>query len=92
MQPVSIVTQLEQKRDHARQGGGQKRIDSQHDRGKLTARERLEVLLEFQELTNSKPFNWGIRGSCASTLSLEVTEIESVRVSPIPMSLRSTVA
>ena len=46
MQPVSIVTQLEQKRDHARQGGGQKRIDSQHDRGKLTARERLEVLLD----------------------------------------------
>lgn len=43
---ASIVTLLEQKRDSARQGGGQKRIDLQHEKGKLTARERLEVLLD----------------------------------------------
>ena len=30
----------------ARMGGGQKRIDAQHKKGKLTARERLEVLLD----------------------------------------------
>jgi propionyl-CoA carboxylase beta chain len=30
----------------ARLGGGQKRIDSQHKKGKLTARERLELLLD----------------------------------------------
>ena len=38
--------QLEAKRLEARQGGGQRRIDAQHARGKLTARERLELLLD----------------------------------------------
>lgn len=41
-----IIQQLEEKRAAARLGGGQKRIDSQHARGKLTARERLEVLFD----------------------------------------------
>ena len=41
-----IIQQLEQKRAAARLGGGQKRIDAQHAKGKLTARERLEVLLD----------------------------------------------
>ncbi len=46
MQTDNVITELEQKRDRARQGGGQKRIDGQHDKGKLTARERIEVLLD----------------------------------------------
>ena len=41
-----IIQLLEQKRVAARMGGGQKRIDAQHAKGKLTARERLEVLLD----------------------------------------------
>ena len=41
-----IIEQLEIKRAAARLGGGQKRIDAQHGKGKLTARERLEVLLD----------------------------------------------
>jgi propionyl-CoA carboxylase beta subunit len=41
-----ILEQLEKKRDAARLGGGQKRIDAQHGKGKLTARERLELLLD----------------------------------------------
>ncbi len=41
-----IIHQLEEKREAARLGGGQKRIDSQHKKGKLTARERLEILLD----------------------------------------------
>jgi propionyl-CoA carboxylase beta chain len=41
-----IIEQLEQKRAAARQGGGAKRIASQHAKGKLTARERLELLLD----------------------------------------------
>ncbi len=41
-----ILEQLEQKRVAARQGGGAKRIASQHAKGKLTARERLELLLD----------------------------------------------
>ena len=41
-----ILEQLEKKRALARSGGGQKRIAAQHGKGKLTARERLEVLLD----------------------------------------------
>ena len=41
-----IIKQLESKRDAARLGGGQKRLDAQHAKGKLSARERLEVLLD----------------------------------------------
>ncbi|MEM9601661.1 MAG: acyl-CoA carboxylase subunit beta [Pseudomonadota bacterium] len=42
----SITDQLQAKRAAARLGGGQARIDKQHERGKLTARERLDVLLD----------------------------------------------
>ena len=41
-----IIRQLDEKRAAARLGGGQKRIDSQHAKGKLTARERIELLLD----------------------------------------------
>jgi len=41
-----IVRQLEEKRNRARLGGGTKRIASQHAKGKLTARERIELLLD----------------------------------------------
>ena len=41
-----ILKKLEEKREQARAGGGKKRVDSQHKKGKLTARERLEMLLD----------------------------------------------
>lgn len=41
-----IVRQLEEKRAAAEMGGGQKRIEAQHKKGKLSARERIEVLLD----------------------------------------------
>src|SRR6188768_2848144 len=41
-----IIAELEDKRAQARLGGGQRRIDVQHGKGKLTARERLDVLLD----------------------------------------------
>ena len=44
---------LRQMRDQALLGGGQKRIDAQHAKGRMTARERLAILLDeasFQEL------------------------------------------
>ena len=41
-----VLEELEIRRDRARQGGGVKRIEAQHARGKLTARERLELLLD----------------------------------------------
>ena len=42
----NIIEALEAKRQAARLGGGQRRIDAQHAKGKLTARERLELLLD----------------------------------------------
>ncbi|MFL0796428.1 MAG: acyl-CoA carboxylase subunit beta [Cellvibrionaceae bacterium] len=41
-----MLNRLEEKREAARLGGGQRRIDSQHSKGKLTARERIELLLD----------------------------------------------
>ncbi|MEM6973478.1 MAG: acyl-CoA carboxylase subunit beta [Pseudomonadota bacterium] len=41
-----ILDKLETRRAEARLGGGQRRIDAQHARGKLTARERIELLLD----------------------------------------------
>ena len=41
-----IIAALDQRRAQARLGGGQARIDAQHRKGKLTARERLDVLLD----------------------------------------------
>ena len=41
-----LIDQLEERRAKARLGGGQKRIDAQHKKGKLTARERIELLLD----------------------------------------------
>jgi propionyl-CoA carboxylase beta chain len=41
-----IIQELEQRRAAARSGGGEKRIAAQHAKGKLTARERIELLLD----------------------------------------------
>ena len=42
----NILKELEARRSEARSGGGKARIEAQHRKGKLTARERLEVLLD----------------------------------------------
>lgn len=47
------IAQLREKLERARLGGGPERIEAQHKKGKLTARERLDLLLDrgsFQEL------------------------------------------
>jgi propionyl-CoA carboxylase beta chain len=41
-----ILDSLEERRAGAKLGGGEKRIEAQHARGKLTARERIELLLD----------------------------------------------
>ena len=41
-----IIREMEARREVARLGGGQDRIDKQHAKGRLTARERLELLLD----------------------------------------------
>ena len=48
-----ILDKLEERRASARGGGGEARIEAQHKRGKLTARERIELLMDrdsFEEL------------------------------------------
>src|ERR1700731_2370428 len=50
---ADIIDRVEERRESARAGGGEKRIEAQHKRGKLTARERVELLMDrdsFQEL------------------------------------------
>jgi len=41
-----ILDKLDERRDSARGGGGARRIEAQHQRGKLTARERIELLMD----------------------------------------------
>src|SRR5690606_16391773 len=41
-----VLKELERRRETARLGGGPARIEAQHRRGKLTARERLDVFLD----------------------------------------------
>ncbi|MBI1315935.1 methylmalonyl-CoA carboxyltransferase [bacterium] len=50
---MNRIEQLEELRREARLGGGQDRIDAQHAKGKLTARERIDLLLDpgsFEEI------------------------------------------
>ena len=50
----ALLNRLEKRSAEIRKGGGEKRVEKQHDRGKLTARERIEYLLDdpddFDEL------------------------------------------
>ncbi len=60
------IQQLIDLRDKAKLGGGQKRIDSQHQKGKFTARERIDMLLdegsfeEFDMFVSHRCTNFGI--------------------------------
>ena len=50
---LKTLEDLERRRDAARAGGGTVRIAAQHAKGRLTARERLDILLDpgsFEEL------------------------------------------
>ncbi len=50
------LNQLEQMRAKASLGGGEKRIDAQHKKGKLTARERIELLVDPNSFEEFDPF------------------------------------
>jgi propionyl-CoA carboxylase beta subunit len=66
-----ILKELEERRAVARAGGGAKRIEAQHARGKLTARERLELLLDegsFEE------FDMFVEHGCTD-FGMEATKI-----------------
>ena len=41
-----VLLELRKRRENARLGGGSNRIEAQHSKGKLTARERIEILMD----------------------------------------------
>lgn len=50
------ITELNKLREQAIAGGGEKRIEAQHKRGKLTARERIEILFDPGSFEEMDPF------------------------------------
>src|SRR5258705_13142908 len=64
-----ILEKLEERRARARAGGGEARIEAQHKRGKLTARERLELLMdkgsfeEFDMFVEHRSADFGMENS-----------------------------
>ncbi|WP_137287385.1 acyl-CoA carboxylase subunit beta [Halorussus salinisoli] len=60
------VEELRELREEALKGGGEDRIESQHDRGKMTARERIDYFLdddtfnEFDQLRTHRSHNFGM--------------------------------
>ena len=60
------MQQLRQKKEQALLGGGEKRIEDQHKKGKLTARERIELLIDdwsFEEigmLVQHRSYDFGL--------------------------------
>ena len=80
---------LLERKARASLGGGQKRIESQHSRGKLTARERIEILVDpgsFEELdTLVRP-----RTEAAATTFSHMTSRSSAARSLRPSPKRSS--
>jgi acetyl-CoA carboxylase carboxyltransferase component len=58
----SIIDDLKEVREKIRLGGGQERIDKQHAKGKLTARQRIQSLLDSDTFIEIDPF-WTHRHS-----------------------------
>ena len=60
------IKQLIEKREQARLGGGEKAIQKQHEKGKYTARERVEMLLdkgsfeEYDMFKEHRCYNFGM--------------------------------
>ena len=64
----SALAELQRRREASRRGGGEERIERQHDRGKMTAHERIEYLLDEDTFVEVDPFvehrstNFGMDG------------------------------
>ena len=74
------LEELQQMREESAVGGGQTRIDQQHSKGKLTARERIEILkdpgsdfLEFSEFAAYKVYDDHIPAAGIITGIIEVS-------------------
>jgi propionyl-CoA carboxylase beta chain len=66
-----VLDELERRRAEARLGGGQTRIDAQHSRGKLTARERIDLLMDENSF---EEFDMYVEHRCAD-FGMEKTKI-----------------
>ena len=91
-----VLKELERRRDIARMGGGQERIAAQHKHGKLTARERIDVLLdegsfeEFDMFVEHRATEFGMEkrrspataSSPAGARSMAARSSSSPRISP----------
>lgn len=56
MDMIDRINEMEERREKVKLGGGHGRIDAQHDRGKLTARERIDLLLDEGTFVELNPF------------------------------------
>ncbi|NEU29726.1 acyl-CoA carboxylase subunit beta [bacterium LRH843] len=56
MDMIDRINEMEMRMEKIKLGGGQKRIDAQHKRGKLTARERIDLLLDEGTFVELNPF------------------------------------
>jgi propionyl-CoA carboxylase beta chain len=56
MDMYSKIDELMERKMKIELGGGDKRIDAQHNRGKLTARERIDLLLDSDTFVELNPF------------------------------------
>ena len=55
---AELTEQLHERREKAKLGGGEEKIAKQHERGKLTARERIDLLVDegtFVEMGDPRP-------------------------------------
>jgi Carboxyl transferase domain len=66
-----ILARLDARRDRARLGGGKERIAAQHAKGKLTARERIELLLDHESF---EEFDMFVEHRC-DDFGMEATKI-----------------
>jgi propionyl-CoA carboxylase beta chain len=66
-----ILERLSARRAEARLGGGQTRIDAQHGRGKLTARERIDLLMDHGSF---EEFDMFVQHTCTD-FGMEKTKI-----------------
>ena len=67
------LEKLQALKARARLGGGEERIEAQHERGKLTARERIDVLLDpgsFEEIDALAHAVRATRDACTEGASL----------------------
>jgi propionyl-CoA carboxylase beta chain len=66
-----ILERLSARREEARLGGGQARIDAQHGRGKLTARERIDLLMDHGSF---EEFDMFVQHTCTD-FGMEKTKV-----------------